>query len=215
MRGLPLHLSRVAGAGRPLARHVSYLLGKTFTYVFLGALAGLLGHLLVHSQSFSSGQNLLAYTLGGVMVVFGLAMLGLVPTARLPRPRALDWRVITQIYGHFFRSPGPQASLLFGVATGFLPCPVTFAMMAAAAATYSVRLGMITMLGLGLGTMPVLLGIGLSGTLLDARLRRIGLRGAGAIVIVLGLITLLRPTGLMHRVLPHASHAHHSMHHQH
>jgi sulfite exporter TauE/SafE len=75
-------------------------------------------------------------------------------------------------------------------------------MLAAAAGSHSVALGMAVMGGLGVGTSAVLLGIGVSGTLVDTRVRRIGLRGAGVIVMLVGVVTLLRPTGLLCRVLP-------------
>lgn len=199
----PLHLSHAGGEGRPLVRHLLYLAGKTLTYTFFGALAGLLGNLIVHSRSVSYSQQLLAYVLGGAMILFGLTMLGAFHSSRLPAAGLPDWSLLRQLYGAFFRSPSKAASLLLGVATGFLPCPITFAMAAAAGASHSVASGMLTMAGLGLGTSPVLLGIGFSGTLVDTRLRRVGLRGAGVIVILIGVIAVLRPTGLFCRILPH------------
>jgi hypothetical protein len=93
--------------------------------------------------------------------------------------------------------------LLLGAATGFLPCPITLSWAAVAATTQSVFRGMIAMLGLSIGTSAVLLFVGVSGSALNARVRRIGLRGAGLIVLCLGLITVLRPSPLLHRVLPH------------
>jgi len=201
----PLHLSRTAGGSRPVTRQLTYLAGKTLTYAFIGALAGAFGHLILQSRLVSSSQHLLAYAAGGVLVVVGLAMLGLFPRFGGKSAATRDGGFVTHIYGQFFRSPGPLAGLLLGAGTGFLPCPVTIAMAAIAAATHSVASGMIAMAGLSLGTAPALLGIGLSGTLFDARFRRIGLRGAAAIVIVLGVVTGLRPTGILCRFLPVAA----------
>jgi len=206
----PLHLSRTVGRGRPLLRQLLYLAGKTSTYAFLGALAGTLGQLVVQSRLLSSSQNIAAYALGAAMLIFGLMMLNVLPKVRLPAVDAGEPGLFRRIYGHFFRSPSLGASLILGAATGFLPCPITLAMAAAAAVTHSAPLGALTMAGLGLGTVPVLLGIGFSGTLLDTRIRRIGMRGAAAIVIILGVITMLRPTTLLHRALPHGSSCCHS-----
>jgi len=203
----PVHLSRVAGSGRPLVRQVLFLSGKTCTYAFLGALAGMFGNLLLRSRVFTSSQHLFAYAAGAVLIIFGLTMLNLFPTLRLPTPSLQESGLLGRFYGHFFRAPGPSAALTLGLATGFLPCPITLAMAAAAAATHSVFAGIITMAGLGLGTAPALLGVGFGGTLIDARLRRIGLRGAGVVVILLGGITLLRPTGALCRLLPAGAHA--------
>lgn len=206
----PLHICRSQAPGRPLVRQLLFLLGKTFSYVFLGALAGFFGHLL-HSRLFASSQNLLAYLLGGAMIVLGLAMLDLLPH-RFPTEKLSGGALFQGLLGGFFSSPGPLASFLLGIASGFLPCAVPLALLAVAAASHSVPTGMLTMAGLGLGTAPVLLAIGLSATLFDLRLRRISLRGAALIVILLGVMTLLRPTGLLHHVLPGGHHSAHVTH---
>ncbi len=199
----PIHLSRTAGRGSPLVRQLLYLAGKTLTYAFFGALAGLAGHLVVESRLVSYSQQVLSYLVGAAMIVFGLAMLGISPSVRLALGSRQEWRFPWQLLGAFFNSPSPSASFLLGVGTGFLPCPITLALVAASAASHSVALGMLTMVGLGVGTSAVLLGIGLSGTLVDRRVRRIGLRGAGAIVVLIGVIVMLRPTGVLCRLLPH------------
>jgi len=198
----PLHLARAGGPGRPLVRHLLYLLGKTFTYAFLGALAGLLGRLIVQSKTIAYSQQALAYGMGAGMIVFGLTMLGAFGWIRLPATWSDGGRLVGTLYRDLAGAPGGGAALLLGVGTGFLPCPITFAMLAAAAGSHSVALGMAVMGGLGVGTSAVLLGIGVSGTLVDTRVRRIGLRGAGVIVMLVGVVTLLRPTGLLCRVLP-------------
>jgi len=203
----PLHLARAAGRGRPALRHALYLAGKLFTYAFLGGLAGLLGQRLVASRAVASSQEYLAYVAGAALVVIGLAMLDLVPKPSFVGRDGQGWSFLRQLYAHLFRAPGPWGSFALGVATGFLPCPITLAMLGLAAAGHSVTTGMAILTGLGIGTAPALLGVGLSGTLfVRARqavpLRRLGLRGAGAVVIALGVITMLRPIGALCRVLP-------------
>ena len=198
----PLHLS-VSGRGRPLARQALYLVGKTLTYAFIGALAGMLGHWVTRNSAAAHYQNVFAYVLGGGMILFGLAMLGAVTRFRLPVPSVQDSGVFRHIYAAFFQTPGGTAALLLGAATGFLPCPITLSWAAVAAATQSVFRGMIAMIGLSIGTWAILLFVAISGSALNARVRRIGLRGAGLIVLCLGLITVLRPSPLLHRFLPH------------
>ena len=198
----PLHLARVAG-GRPVARQLLYLLGKSFSYAFLGALAGAFGQLVIKSGWLVSSRHLLAYALGGMMVVFGLMMLGLFPGRRIKQLEATDGGLLGSLYGNVFRSPSLSGSFVLGLATGFLPCPITMVALAGAAATHSAVGGIAVLVGLGVGSAPVLLGIGLSGTLVDARIRRIGLRGAGALVVVFGLFTLLRTAGVVKGLLPH------------
>jgi uncharacterized protein len=198
----PLHLARAAGRGRPAARQLLYVAGKTLTYAFLGALAGAAGQALLHNRAAASAQTWLAYGVGALLVGAGLSMLGVLPRLRLRSQPASEWTPLRDLVGQLFHSPGPGAGFLLGVATGFLPCPITITLLLLVAASHSPLLGLVTMVGLGVGTAPALLGIGLSGALLDARLHRFGLRGAGALMVLLGVITALRPTGLFCQILP-------------
>ncbi len=197
--GFPLHLSRAA-AGPVLARQLLYVLGKTFTYTFLGALFGALGNTLAESGLLPGSQNGLAIVAGVAIILFGLGMLGV----RLPSPlagkwNAYEWGFIKSIYRQFFAHPSLGASFTLGLATGLLPCPITLAMLAVAAGSHSVVQGMLLLAGLGVGTAPGLLGVGLCGNLVSARWRRFGLRPAGIIVILLGLVTVARTQEFMHR----------------
>jgi hypothetical protein len=210
----PLHLARgstdsgrTRTTGAPtLPRLLLYLLGKTTTYAFLGCLAALFGSWALEAEALSRYQDLYARVLGGAIVAFGLAMLGALPSIRVPIRGVQEWGFMRTTYAAFFQSPGPVAGLLLGIATGFLPCPITISLAVVAAATRSIPTGLLVMVGLGVGTSAGLLLIGLSGAMLDAHVRRIGLRAAGAIVVLLGLITLMRPTPLLHRLLPQPLH---------
>jgi len=197
-----LHLSRPASPRGPVARHLLYLAGKAITYAFLGTLAGFAGHALARGGAFSAAQNALSYLAGGLLIVLGLMLLGLLPGRLLTSrgPAGASW--LTPIYRHFLAAPGTGAAFLLGALTGFLPCPITFALLAAAAATHAPLFGLALFAGLGVGTSPALLGLGFSGSLLAARWRAAGLRAAGAVLLLLGAITALRPAHVLCRVLP-------------
>lgn len=205
--GFPLHVARSVRQGGLLTRQLLYLGGKTFTYIFLGAVIGFVGEMLVHSGWMVGSRKLLAGAAGVVMVVFGLQMVGLTPRLLGKGLNVQDWGPIKSLYDHFFRSPGPWAAFMLGLLTGFLPCPVTAAMLVAAAAVGSAVGGMLIMGAVGLGTAPVLLAVGLSGGLLTARFKAIGLRAAGVVVIILGVLTILRSTDLLHGGHDHGHHA--------
>ncbi|MFQ5808977.1 MAG: sulfite exporter TauE/SafE family protein, partial [Armatimonadota bacterium] len=186
----PLHLARSSGPRDLLARQVLYVLGKAFTYVFLGAVVGFVGEVLVRSEWAIGSRKLLAGAAGAVMIVCGLQMLGLRLRLSARWLNVQDWGPVTQLYDCFFRTPGLWAAFMLGLLTGFLPCPVTAAMLVAAAATQSVVAGMIVMGAVAIGTAPVLLAVGLSGGLLSARFKAVGLRAAGVVLIVLGAATV-------------------------
>lgn len=197
--GFPLHLSRATQGASVAWRQLLYLAGKTFTYAFLGVLFAALGNTLVASGLLPNSQKAMAILAGAVILLFGLGMLGVkLPSPVSGRLNAYEWGFVKSIYSHFFAHPGHGSSFLLGMATGFLPCPMTLAMLAVAAASASVPQGVAVMAGLGLGTAPGLLAVGLGGGLITARWKRIGLRPAGAIVIILGLVTILRTQEFMH-----------------
>jgi len=195
--GFPLHLARGAKGWHALLRPLLFVAGKAFTYGFIGALAGFAGSAIAGTSLFSQSQHILAYGGGAVMVVFGLAMLGV----RLPRAlRGVgigDWGLVSKVYGDFFAAPTTASSLYLGLAAGFLPCPVTLVMLAPAVASHQVLTGIAIMAGVGLGTAPVLLAAGLFGSAVGRPLRVLGLRAAGAIVIGVGVLLVLRGTGLL------------------
>ncbi len=108
------------------------------------------------------------------------------------------------IFGPLLVSPGPGAALALGLGVGFLPCPLPMGMLAAAAVSHSVRHGILLMMGVGLGTAPGLVAAGILGAGLDRRFRKVGMRAAGLVVLVIGLMTIGHATGVI--ATPHASH---------
>jgi len=195
--GFPLHLARQTGRGKAILRPALFVLGKSFTYVFLGALAGAMGIILFRNTGLSVAAPAMRMAAGVLMVIIGLGLAGV----RVPLPKLLPWRIGTGlgkgIFSGFLTSPGPLSAFLLGLGAGFLPCPLPMAMLAAAAAGHHVPAGMAMMAGVGLGTAPGLLAIGLFGVGLDRRFSRVGMRLAGIVVILMGLMILGRATGLV------------------
>jgi len=87
---------------------------------------------------------------------------------------------------------GPIAPLAMGGLTGFLPCPLVYAFLAYALKSGSVLGAMGTMSILGLTSAPALILVALTGAKLRAQTRVKFIRVAGAVVLLLGVITLLR-----------------------
>lgn len=185
-----------------MMRQILFVGGKCFTYMFLGALAASVGVILLKNTRFAEAAPALRIAAGAITVVFGLAMIGL----RLPfyhentKGRNHEgegkgpW--IGFLSGLLVR-PGHGAAFVLGLGVGFLPCPLPIGMLAAAAGMHSVPQGIAIMAGVGLGTAPGLLGVGLFGMGLDRKLKRAGMRAAGVIVILIGALTLFRASGTM------------------
>jgi uncharacterized protein len=172
-------LAALAGArGLPL-----YLVGKTSSYLLLGALAGALGESALH---FSAGARVLAIGAGALLLLTGLHSLGVL------RDSMVGVGVLARAAGAIasLAGQGSAGNLVLGTANGFLPCPMTYAFVAMAAATASPLQGAATMLVLGITT-----AVPLTISALAARriLRRVPLPlVSGALMLLAAAVTIYR-----------------------
>jgi sulfite exporter TauE/SafE len=196
--GFPLHLAKSSGRGSAALRQALFVLGKGFTYIFLGALAAALGTIVFRDSSLAHGAPLLRIVAGSLTALFGLLMLGL----RLPPIKAIqkisDAGIVRSLYGGLLVGPGSAAAFVLGMGTGLIPCPLPMGMLAVSAASHNVVHGVALMAGVGLGTAPGLLAVGLFGIGIDRRFARVGMRVAGIVVLMIGIITIGRATGIIH-----------------
>ena len=201
-------LALAAGGGRNLQRQLLYQLGRLNTLVFVGAISGGIGEALVALAPFAAVERALALAAGLVMLVIGAEVLGLLPQVSGRAARFAQATVGRALAG-VMRSASPAAPLALGVFNAFLPCQLIYAFAASAAATRSAVGGMLTMAAFALGTMPAMVGLGLTGGFADARMRmRLSLL-AGVLVIGFGALTILRGLDLLPHGHDHGGHAEH------
>ena len=167
-----------------------------------GALAGGIGQgagALARLPALQTG----AYWMANLM----LALLGLHlmdawrGLARLEQGGQLLWRHVAPVLRRLRPMDGPGHMLAAGVLWGWLPCGMVYSVLVTAMLSGSAPGGALVMLAFGLGTLPMLLGLGLLGARLRASLRRREVRLAcGALVLGFGLLGLARAAG----GLPHS-----------
>jgi sulfite exporter TauE/SafE len=158
----------------------------------LGLLAGSLGLGIDRAGVLAGISNAAAAVAGGVMVLWGLrtilALRG-VTMGGFHAPRALQ-RAAGRIMGGV-RGKGPIARAgLTGLASGLLPCGWLYVFVAAAAATASPVSAALLMAFFWLGTLPVLVALGLGAQRLTGRLGRHVPLVTAAVVVLLGLMTI-------------------------
>jgi hypothetical protein len=190
--GLALH---VAQGG--LARQALWHAGKTTTYIFLGAMAGLFGQWFT-ATGLARAQDIMAYAAGAMMIVMGMALVGLVPARRAA---GQGEGLLASLFGQLIGRPTAAGSLVLGLATGFLPCPIVMGMMALAAQGGSVLVGMVTLGAMGVGTVWALALLGLTGRVARLRLRRWAPALGAAVLVLAGTATMLRGTTAFHHLL--------------
>jgi uncharacterized protein len=178
-----------------------YNAGRIASYAGIGALVGLVGSIPFHLAGGGLLQGTLSITTGLLVLMTGLSLLGVLPaTLRLDNAPGAR-RVVRRVLG-LAGSGGPFRGLILGVANGFLPCGPVLAAALAAGSLGSPARSAIGMLAYGLGTLPVLLGLGL-GASFASRSLRIRMVRAGAVLVLLTGTQLLARGAASLGALPH------------
>jgi uncharacterized protein len=195
--GFAIHLAGGTDRKGVLFRQLLWHAGRIVTYVFLGALAGYFGAVLVSLARWPWTKALPGYVVGVVMIVMGLGLLGIIPARLKASSGSNGDGLFAAIFRQFFSEPTPISALALGLATGLLPCPITVGFLLLSARTGSVPQAMAIMAAMGAGTVWSLLLLGMTGHMLQLKWRRRGAAVLGALLIALGSWTLMRKAGIL------------------
>jgi sulfite exporter TauE/SafE len=189
--------ARAAGWQRNLLRQSCYTAGRVFTYSFLGACAGHAGATLTGATPGWIGvPAVLAIAAGMFLIYQGLAAAGAIRLdvwrRLLRRPVPSAPCLSASFFASFLRARGMGGVFLAGLLTGFLPCGLVYAFLTLATSSANLLMGAATMAAFGLGTAPIMIGAGWSGSLLRIGWRQRLLRVAAWCVVVAGVISIAR-----------------------
>ncbi|WP_068636188.1 sulfite exporter TauE/SafE family protein [Thauera butanivorans] len=142
--------------------HLAYSVGRITTYTALGGVVGALGSVGMLYDGMLPVQMGL-YVLANLMLIaLGLYLTGftrlLVPVERAGH---VLWRRIQPATRHFLPARSVKQALPLGLLWGFIPCGLTYSILATALVTGSGVRGAGLMLAFGLGTLPNLLLAGM------------------------------------------------------
>jgi sulfite exporter TauE/SafE len=176
------------GPGGFLAARLAYNLGRVITYAGLGVVCGLAGQGLL----LAGVQRWLSITLGVLLIA------GLLASRRVALARPVV-RLLARLQASMAGLLGHRSVLALGVLgmlNGLLPCGLVYVACAGAAATGDWLAGAEYMAVFGLGTVPLMFSISLSGRLLTPGLRQKLRHALPASVLVLGALLVLRGLSL-------------------
>lgn len=189
---------------------LAYNSGRIMSYAFLGAAVAVLGQAIVgavpHIALPVRLMSGLLIVIIGLQVAFGWRFLSPLETvgARL-------WnRVAPAAKGLLPVTSMPRA-LGLGLLWGWLPCGLVYSVLLLAASAAEFVTGGLVMIAFGAGTMPAMVMTGMSASRLSRFMGR-RRRGAGLLIVLLGLLTLAMPLLRMTAGPSDAPHAHDSMH---
>ena len=176
---------------------VLFQLGRLTTYVLLGAVLGTTGYLL--ASFIRDWQALVSVALRLLLALLGLSLLGLLPLQHWLT--SITWsRTVSGWMKRLTESNHPVAPFGLGLANGLLPCGPIYAISLLAATSGDPLKGATIMLIFGLGTLPAMLGLGLSISKLSLRVRSGLYRVAAVLVVLVGVQLTLRGLALSGQV---------------
>ncbi|MDX2273656.1 MAG: sulfite exporter TauE/SafE family protein [Cyanobacteriota bacterium] len=192
--------------------HLLLNLARLGSYALLGSLMGWLGSVLIAGGQLagvgSGGRQMITAVTGLVLTLAGLSQLGwmaAVGSVLLPkswREKSHQW--ISQLLQEWSQSPSAWTPLGLGLLWGGIPCGFLYVAQIKAAESGTAGEGALTMLAFGLGTLPVMVGLGVAVAGWGADRRSQLYRLAGGITLLTGVMLLLR-TSAMQDVSGYAS----------
>lgn len=184
MLALPLD---AAGKRHVLVQMLTYHSGRILTYAALGVLFGLLGkgiYVAGFQKSLSIGAGVLMLTMAFVAWRFEQLVV------RLPGFGAFTSKIKVGI-GKRLRYSTAGAVFSVGLLNGLLPCGMVYSALAGAISTTEAAEGGVFMALFGLGTLPMMLGVGVAGRSLGVSFRQ-KLRIAQPLLLTLAGLLLLQ-----------------------
>jgi uncharacterized protein len=166
----------------------AYNAGRIVTYCLLGIVFGLVGYsfLMVGLQRW-------------VSIALGVALLlGLFASRRLAlaRPVTVAVNKLKSGMSVLLRQRSVPGLAALGLLNGLLPCGLVYVACAGAAATGGTLAGAAYMTAFGIGTVPMMLAISLSGKLVPVSLRLKLVKTIPVCVFMLGALLILRGMSL-------------------
>ena len=180
---------------------LTYHLGRLISYSLLGLIASLVGVAIFQSIMSNSAPRIV---LGAVLVLIGLAMLGLPLFNQLEKVGMRFWQSLAPIRKKVFPIDSFGKALFAGLLWGFLPCGLVYGALMMAIAGNNITTGAALMFVFGLGTMPMLIATQKTVGMLQSNIKHFRLRQINGVIMLLsGLAVIFIPMMMHHN---HGSH---------
>jgi sulfite exporter TauE/SafE len=180
--------------------HTLLNLGRMLSYTLVGAGIGSLGSVLVEGGQLAGiGSDLrhwIAIITGTMLIWFGLGQIkpGFLPHIPFLHP-ILKGNLHNRLSAGMIKLSSQTqwwTPALLGMTWGLMPCGFLYAAQIKAAATGNLWQGAGTMLAFGIGTLPTMVGVGVSTALISKDRRSQLFQLGGWVTLIIGVITLLR-----------------------
>lgn len=178
---------------KQLTGKLAYNLGRTLTYSILGAAVGTIGGTFA-----SNGWQSLISIISGVLILVVVLLLNQRTSMLLNNRLVAITHRFKSALGRLLRKKGIHILFLIGLTNGILPCGFVYLALAGAATTQNSLQGALYMALFGLGTLPMMLFISLSGSIIGLSARR-WINRLGPYVAIAMAVILIHRGVKMHR----------------
>ena len=182
---------------------LTYHLGRLISYSLLGLIASLVGVAIFQSIMSNSAPRIV---LGAVLVLIGLAMLGLPLFNQLEKVGMRFWQSLAPIRKKVFPIDSFGKALFAGLLWGFLPCGLVYGALMMAIAGNNIATGAALMFVFGLGTMPMLIATQKTVGMLQSSIKNFRLRQINGVIMMLSGLAVIFIPMMMHHNHNHGSH---------
>ena len=187
---------------------LTYHLGRLISYALLGLIASLVGVAIFQSIMSNSAPRIV---LGAVLVLIGLAMLGLPLFNQLEKVGMRFWQSLAPIRKKVFPIDSFGKALFAGLLWGFLPCGLVYGALMMAIAGNNIATGAALMFVFGLGTMPMLIATQKTVGMLQSSIKNFRLRQINGVIMMLsGLAVIFIPMMMHHNHNHNHNHGSHN-----
>ncbi len=198
--------SSVRGLHRQLPMALVYNAGRLASYALLGfAVAAAGSRFAALTPALGKPVRLVAgavIILIGLQIAFNFRALGF-----LERMGGAAWSRVSPLAGRLLPVNSLPRALGLGLLWGLVPCGLVYSMLLVAATSGHAVDGALVMLAFGIGTTPAMLLTGLGAARLAQLMRDRRTRlGAGLLIVMLGILTLLMPITALLSPGPHSHH---------
>ncbi|MGL5874411.1 MAG: sulfite exporter TauE/SafE family protein [Xenococcaceae cyanobacterium] len=184
--------------------HFLLNLGRILSYALVGGLLGSLSSLLLVSGQFAGiGSQLRQFMViftGLLLIWLGLSQINPKFLPKIPILHPLQGNLHNSLNSLMIELSFQTRwwmALVLGIFWGLIPCGFLYTAQIKAIETGSFWLGTISMLAFGLGTMPMMLGVGISASRLSSDRRSQLFRLGGFLTLTIGILTLFRTDAMV------------------
>ena len=182
---------------------LTYHLGRLISYALLGLIASVIGVAIFQSIMSNSAPRIV---LGAVLVLIGLAMLGLPLFNQLEKFGMRFWQSLAPLRKKVFPIDSFGKALFAGLLWGFLPCGLVYGALMMAIAGNNITTGAALMFVFGLGTMPMLIATQKTVGMLQSSIKNFRLRQINGVIMMLSGLAVIFIPMMMHHNHSQGSH---------